>query len=261
MTDRIRKLLVEKGKEELEAPWRTYPFTKDKDADKLLNNLRHYPHAFVIACICDRQMKAEKAWLVPYSLQQRIGTFEFSDLSMHSVEDVVHHMTNPSSLHRYAPTVGKSIHSALRLIAGKYDGDARKIWSRKPSSADVVYRFLEFPGVGVKIATMAANILARIFKVKFREYYSIDISPDVHVRRVFTRLGLIREKAPNEELIYRARALSPEFPGLLDSPAFEIGRNWCRPKKRMCGECFMREECPSASAAERHATFAPVLSS
>ncbi|MDE2135074.1 MAG: iron-sulfur cluster loop [Alphaproteobacteria bacterium] len=248
MTDGIRKLLVEKGKEELEAPWRPYPFTKDKDADKLLNDLKHYPHAFVIACICDRQMKAEKAWLVPYLLQQRIGTFEFSSLCALAIENLKHHMGKPTSLHRFTPTTAKNIHSALALIAHRYGGDASGIWKRKPSSAEVVYRFLELRGVGVKIATMAANILARTFKVKFRDYYSIDISPDVHVRRVFTRLGLMREKAPNEELIYRARALSPEFPGLLDSPAFEIGRNWCRPKKRMCGECFMREECPSASA-------------
>jgi endonuclease III len=248
MTDRIRKLLVDKGKEKLEAPWRSYPFTKDKDADKLLNNLRHYPHAFVIACICDRQMKAERAWLVPFFLQQRIGTFEFSRLCALTIGDLKHHMSKPTSLHRFAPTTAKNIHSALALIAQRYGGDAGGIWKRKPSSAEVVYRFLELQGVGVKIATMAANILARTFKVKFRDYYSIDISPDVHVRRVFIRLGLVREKAPNEELIYRARALSPEFPGLVDLPAFEIGQNWCRPKKRLCGECFMREECPSASA-------------
>ena len=50
-------------------------------------------------------------------------------------------------------------------------------------------RRLEFRGAGPKIATMAANLLARHLKVPFSDYYSIDISVDVQVRRVLSRLG------------------------------------------------------------------------
>ena len=42
----------------------------------------------------------------------------------------------------------------------------------------MVYRFLEFNGVGPKIASMAANILAREFKIPFADYFSIDISAE-----------------------------------------------------------------------------------
>ena len=115
-----------------------------------------------------------------------------------------------------------------------------------------MYRFLELEGVGVKIATMAANILARDLKVPFSDYHSIDISPDRHVRRVFARLGLAREEAPDAELIYRARSLSPEFPGLLDLAAYEIGRDWCRPNKPICSMCLMRDICPTAARNTRH---------
>ena len=41
----------------------------------------------------------------------------------------------------------------------------------------------------------------------------IDISPDRQVKRVFTRLGLIAEDTPVEDLIYCARELNPEYPG------------------------------------------------
>ena len=109
-----------------------------------------------------------------------------------------------------------------------------------------LFRLLEFRGVGPKIATMAATTLARDFKVPLKDYYSLDISADVHVRRVFERLGLIESESSVERVVYRARALHPEFPGLLDLPAWEIGRNWCRPKSRNCTACYMRPACPSA---------------
>jgi len=118
------------------------------------------------------------------------------------------------------------------------------IWSKKPSSAEVVYEFLQFDGVGPKIATMVANILTRELKIPFSDYYSIDISADAHVRRVFYRLGLIEKGASVEKIIYKARALNPEFPGLIDLPLWEIGRNWCRPKVALCNKCYLRDFCP-----------------
>ena len=127
----------------------------------------------------------------------------------------------------------------------QYQGNASLIWENKPSSSTVVYRFLEFDGVGPKIATMATNILARDFKIPLSDYYSIDISVDIHVRRVLKRLGLIPPKATTEQIIYRARSLNPEFPGLLDNPVWEIGRTWCKPTTPKCEKCYMNDLCPS----------------
>ena len=250
MTDAaIRDLLLQRGEELFRSPRQIRHFTNVEDGDALLNDLENYPHAFVLACVMDRQIKAERAWLIPYLISQKIGGFEFSRLRALSLATVQELMTLPVPLHRFPNRMGENFHDALRIIDEGYAGDASNIWRGKPSSAAVVYRFLQFRGVGPKIATMATNILAREFKVELSDYYSVDVSADVHVRRVFSRLGLVSQDASIDELIYRARSLYPEFPGLLDLPAWDIGRQWCRPVVPLCSSCYMQDVCPTARNA------------
>ncbi len=106
-------------------------------------------------------------------------------------------------LHRFNDTMAEVFYSAIQDIKVKYNGDASRIWSNNPSSAKVVYEFLQFKGSGKKIATMAANILARQFKIPFSDYYSIDISPDVHILRVMRRTGLVDSNADLDSIIYK----------------------------------------------------------
>ena len=56
-------------------------FTGIEDADDLLNDLEGHPHAFVIACIMDRQIKAEKAWAIPKEIEKALGGFSLSRLN------------------------------------------------------------------------------------------------------------------------------------------------------------------------------------
>jgi len=239
----IAEILVDKGITLFNSPRKFNNFSGDFQADKLLNDLENKPHAFVLACVMDRQIKAERAWLIPYRISQKLGNFEFHTLEVLTLEETEELMTIPEHLHRFPAEMAKNFFSAIQTITEKYHGDASNIWIGKPSSAEVVYRFLEFRGIGQKIGTMAVNILARDFKVGFSDYYSIDISVDVHIRRVFKRLGLITSDATSEQIIYRVRALSPEFPGLLDLPAWEIGRKWCKPSEPNCPECYMYRVC------------------
>jgi endonuclease-3 len=245
--ERIRDRLVERGQVTFRAPREMFAFTKDREANLLLNDLDKNPHAFVLACVMDRQVKAEKAWLIPYAISERLGAFSFEALSQLTVEETKRLMGKPTPLHRFVDTMGGLFWSAIRRISHQYGGDASRIWAGKPPSAEVVYRFLEFDGVGPKIASMAVNLLARNFKVPLADHYSIDISADVHVRRVFGRLGLCSTDATTEQLIYKARALFPSFPGIMDSPCWEVGRSWCRPRDPLCNNCYLQDLCPAAS--------------
>ena len=78
--EKIVNILIEKGNELFKQPYKHIEFTKNKEADNLLNNLKDFPHAFVLACVMDRQIKAERAWLIPYKISEEIKGFEFSML-------------------------------------------------------------------------------------------------------------------------------------------------------------------------------------
>lgn len=242
----IRDRLVEHGETLFNAPKQLIQFTKVAEADALLNDLDTHPHAFVLACVMDRQVKAEKAWLIPYRISEELGGFSMEALSQLSEADVNRLMLQPVPLHRFVKKMSGFFHSAVQFICNKYAGNAARIWSGNLPSTEVVYRFLEFNGVGPKIGSMAANILAREFKIPFADYFSIDISADVHVRRVFARLGLCATDAMVEQVIYKAKALHPEFPGMMDLPCWEIGRNWCKARGPECEGCYMRDLCPTA---------------
>lgn len=243
MNSDIAAILVQRGEQLFRAEPKPTVFTGVSAADALLSDLAHYPHAFVLACVMDRQIKAERAWLIPYRVSEALGGFSFERLLRLSLDDIKTLLTVPEPLHRFPAEMSRNFHDAIGLIQTAYGGHAARIWSDTPSSAEVVLRFLRFRGVGPKIATMAANILAREFKIPLADYYSIDVSADVHVRRVFWRLGLTTETARPEEAVYTGRALHPAFPGLMDPPTWEVGRTWCRPQEPRCSECYMRPVC------------------
>jgi len=240
--EKIVKILIRKGQELFNQPYKEIKFTKNPKADDLLNNLRDYPHAFVLGCIMDRQIKAEKAWVIPYKVYEEIRVFKIPDFI--SKLDEIKRFFIKEKPHRLYNEMSANFCSAIKKIHEDYYDDASNIWKNKPRSATIVRRFLEFEGVGVKIATMAANILAREFKIPMKDYISIDISPDRHVKRVFKRLGLISKEASNDELIYCARELNPDYPGVFDLPAVTIGANLCHPRKPDCENCYLNKYCP-----------------
>lgn len=217
-------------------------FVKEKKYNDMLNDIEKHPHIYLLACLMDKQIKAERAWEIPCKVCEILGNYEIEFLAS-KPESLYIDIFKKNKLHRFNEEEARYFYKAIQKIVNQYDGDASKIWKGCPSSATVVYRFLEFEGIGIKIATMAANILARQFKIKFSDYYSIDISPDVHVRRILKRLGYLSEKPSTEQVIYKAREINPEFPGLIDYSCWKIGRTYCHQKNPNCEDCPLKNEC------------------
>lgn len=214
---------------------------------ELVNDLDHYPHAYVLGCVMDRQIKAERAWKIPERVKNRLGSFEFGKLRELSQEEVRQLFHEPEALHRFPNTMAEHFYSAVQRIDAEYRGDASAIWSGPVGSATLVRRFLRFDGVGPKIATMAANILVRDFGIELADRHYIDISVDSHVKRVFQRLDLVPKGASNFEVTFAAREMNSDYPGVFDLAVWEIGREWCHPGKPNCPECYMNDICPGAT--------------
>lgn len=197
----------------------------------------------------DRQVSAERAWRVPWVVREAVGSFEFEALAGLAEDDWLAIMTGPPAAHRLPNRMAVVAQRAIARVADRYSGNASAIWAGSPPSARVVRRFLEFHGAGPKIATMAANILARDFRVAMADHRAIDVSADVQVQRVMSRLGLVEADSGPDVVIYTAREMHPEYPGIFDLALWDIGRNTCRPTAPRCQGCSLRDLCAYAAAA------------
>ncbi|GBE22393.1 endonuclease III [bacterium BMS3Bbin01] len=214
-------------------------FTPDAEANAFLLS---DPFAFLIAVICDYQIKAERAWETPYLLAQRLGHLD-PERILAEPGRVFQAFEQRPALHRYVHTVPEYILKATRIVVDRFGGDAAQIWADHPSAAQLQRRLREFPGISQKKAAMAVEMLERDFNIPITDMQGSDVALDVHVRRVFLRTGLA-ERDDVQHIIDAARALNPQRPSALDPPAWIVGRTWCRPRNPNCAECALGDVCP-----------------
>lgn len=223
-------------------------FLNNEKDDKDLNDLENLPHLFVLACIMDRQMSSEKAWQIPLIVGDYLGGRTFDKFAKATEEEIKNIFTS-KKIHRFYKKQFPIFYQAIQTIKNKYESDASKIWAKDSSCAEVMNRFLDFEGVGIKIAAMAVNILIRKYKIELKDKVFTSIAPDTHVRRIFKRLGCF-EKIDNInsnkfglQIINYTRVLNPEYPGEIDSYLWNLGRDVCLSDKPKCYQCELESVC------------------
>lgn len=218
-------------------------FTDIPEADALIKGS---PEAFLIGVLFTQGIPAELAWAGPYLLRQRLGHLDLRRLAVER-DAVAEAVARTPALHRFKVTLAGWISdSASRLIAC-YGGDATRIWSDEPSALELMERLSDFRGIGRKKAAMAVELLTRCLGVRVREMERGTVAYDVHVRRVFLRSGLVSRDTP-DDVERAAAAASPDAPGMIDLPAWLIGREWCRPTGPLCDSCRLSAVCPRLTA-------------
>ncbi len=164
------------------------------------------------------------------------NAFEISPHSLASAEEKeVEDAIRAGGLHRIK---AKRIKEVAEHILKKWNGDMRKMVEGGKEKAR--RNLLSLPGVGEK----TADVIVSSF---YGERDSIVV--DTHMRRIATRLGIVKEKAGYDEL---QKALIKIFPWDYIPQEKEerilalfwlMAKHTCDARKPKCHECIFREKC------------------
>jgi len=126
---------------------------------------------------------------------------------------------------------------ALKALAGLVAERGGSGWLLREDPWRLREELLRLPGVGPKTVDVFLSIYGRapVFAV------------DTHAARIARRWGLVAGKAGYREV---SRALLEFFGAERAEEAHRLlialGRSYCRARNPRCGECPLREACPSA---------------
>jgi len=221
-------------------PRELFPVLRDDAAILIENN----PFAFALAAVLDRGTKSEIIWTIPYYLKEHIGNLDPHSLKNIPAEELEKIFRSLPVKPRYITDAPRTVKELSKIVTREYKGDVSKIWKDKTSN-HVKATFQRIYGVGPGIASMIVLLLERCFGVRFTDvdHKNMDVKPDVHIVRVFQRLGFISEPDETEALM-AARRLNPEYPGALDPPTWVIGKKYCTPGSPKCHACPLKMACP-----------------
>lgn len=221
-------------------PRELFPVTEEGAAAVVEEN----PFAFALAAVLDRGTRSEIIWTIPYYMQKKMGRLTPQIFVDKSVEELELLFRSLPSKPRYITDAPRTLKELSQLVIREYDGDAGKIWQNR-TAAYVKAIFRRIYGVGPGIASMIVLLLEKCFKIHFNDldHRNMDVKPDVHVVRVFQRLGFITV-SDSAEALKAARKFNPEYPGALDAPTWMIGKKWCTSFTPQCAACPMKRVCP-----------------
>ena len=119
----------------------------------------------------------------------------------------------------------KNIIACARMLLEQYGGEV-------PESIEAL---TALPGVGRKTANV----------IRGNIYHTPSIVVDTHVKRISGKLGFTKEEDP-EKIEFELMELLPEDYWILyNIHIIQLGRTICSARSPKCGECFLREVCPS----------------
>jgi endonuclease-3 len=178
------------------------------------------PWQLLIAVILSAQCTDARVNMVTVDLFQKYKSpKDFAEAELKELEKDIHSL---GFYHMKA----KNIISCCQDLMYKFGGNV----------PDTMEELLSLAGVGRKTANV---ILGNI-------YDQPSIVVDTHVKRISNKLGFAKSEDP-EKIEYELMKVLPKEHWILwNIQIITLGRSICVARKPKCGECFLRELCPSA---------------
>lgn len=119
----------------------------------------------------------------------------------------------------------KNIIGCAKMLLEKYGGQV----------PDTIEELVQLPGVGRKTANV----------IRGNIYHQPSIVVDTHVKRISKKLGFTKQEDPEKIEFELMEVLPEEYWILYNIHIIQLGRTICTARSPKCGECFLREVCPS----------------
>ena len=186
------------------------------DFVKLMDNFKD-PYLVLIACILSLRTNDRTTYPATLRMLELAKTpQEMMNVSEEELSNAIY----PVGF--YKNKAGQIIELS-RLIVEKYDGKV----------PDNIEELCKFRGVGRKTANL---VMTLGFGVPA-------ICVDVHVHRIFNRMGYIKTKNPEETEFALREKLPIEFWIPINTLLVTHGQNVCKPIKPMCDKCPVSDYC------------------
>lgn len=214
-----------------------WPWLQEPDGTILRKLSRKRANKFILGCIIDYQIPANKAWENAARLAETV---------LHDPKDLWRAITRVperswmtrrkeySWLHRFS-AAHRRVWRVGRAVFVDYAGDARLIW-RGRSPEEVKARFLQL-GLGAQLSRMAVGALIDTGHLAGAG----DVKADLNVCRALGRLVQGAPVTPGEATRI-TRMMHAKNPWRLDAVLFQLGRSVCRATPQ-CYHCSLTDEC------------------
>lgn len=175
----------------------------------------------LIAVILSAQCTDARVNMVTENLFKKYDTLEkFAAADLKELEKDIHSI---GFYHNKA----KNIISCADALVNRFGGEVPRTLEELTSLA----------GVGRKTANV----------IRGNIYGDPSIVVDTHVKRIARKLGLTEEEDPVKVEFDLMQVIPKDHWILINIHLITLGRTICKARKPACGECFLKEVCPSAA--------------
>lgn len=217
-------------------------YSRSEEANALIFS---NPFAFVIGLIFDQSIQSRLAWEAPLVLRERLGHLDVRKIASMDKGALKQVIAEKKALHRYPGNMTRYLIASCAVLVSELDAQAENLWEGDETITTARKNFLKLSGIGEKKANLAILMLARDFGIHFTDIGILPLALDVHLKRVLSRSGLfdIDAKDGLKDLHDCLQANNLQFPALLGTALWSVGRHFCHESSPQCDTCPLNHIC------------------